>query len=75
MFAAIEGTDKSRAPSSTSAACAWSRTAASLERICDRSLVENPEQAELVRAGKKSVLGFFVGQVMKETGAPPIRSW
>jgi len=36
--------------------------------ICERLLAENPKQVEAVRAGKKGMLGFFVGQVMKATG-------
>ena len=28
----------------------------------------NPSQAEQYRGGKQGLLGFFVGQVMKETG-------
>ena len=28
----------------------------------------NPGQAEQYRGGKQGLLGFFVGQVMKETG-------
>jgi aspartyl-tRNA(Asn)/glutamyl-tRNA(Gln) amidotransferase subunit B len=31
-------------------------------------LAANPGQVETYRAGKEGVLGFFVGQVMKETG-------
>ena len=30
-------------------------------------LERSPKQAEQLRAGKTSLLGFFVGQVMKET--------
>jgi aspartyl-tRNA(Asn)/glutamyl-tRNA(Gln) amidotransferase subunit B len=38
-----------------------------LEAICRRLIAENPKQAEQLRAGKANLLGFFVGQVMKET--------
>ena len=34
----------------------------------DRVLAANPEQVETYRGGKEGVLGFLVGQVMKETG-------
>jgi aspartyl-tRNA(Asn)/glutamyl-tRNA(Gln) amidotransferase subunit B len=34
----------------------------------DRVLEANPEQVETYRGGKEGVLGFLVGQVMKETG-------
>ena len=41
---------------------------ASLLAACERVIAKFPDQAATVRAGKKGVLGFFVGQVMKETG-------
>ncbi len=37
----------------------------SLEKIIDEILAANPKQLEQYRAGKKTMLGFFVGQVMK----------
>jgi len=36
-----------------------------LERIIDEIITANPRQLEQYRAGKKTMLGFFVGQVMK----------
>jgi aspartyl-tRNA(Asn)/glutamyl-tRNA(Gln) amidotransferase subunit B len=36
-----------------------------LERIIDEVLAASPKQLEQYRAGKKTMLGFFVGQVMK----------
>jgi aspartyl-tRNA(Asn)/glutamyl-tRNA(Gln) amidotransferase subunit B len=36
--------------------------------LCQRIVEAHPEQAASVRAGKKGVMGFFVGKVMKETG-------
>ncbi len=36
-----------------------------LQKIIDEILAANPKQLEQYRAGKKTVLGFFVGQVMK----------
>ena len=36
-----------------------------LEKIIDELIAANPKQVEQYRAGKKTVLGFFVGQVMK----------
>jgi len=36
-----------------------------LERIIDEILAANHKQLEQYRAGKKTMLGFFVGQVMK----------
>jgi aspartyl-tRNA(Asn)/glutamyl-tRNA(Gln) amidotransferase subunit B len=42
--------------------------AGELGPIVDRILEENPGQVEAYRGGKEGLLGFFVGQVMKETG-------
>jgi aspartyl-tRNA(Asn)/glutamyl-tRNA(Gln) amidotransferase subunit B len=36
-----------------------------LEKIIDEIITVNPKQLEQYRAGKKTMLGFFVGQVMK----------
>jgi aspartyl-tRNA(Asn)/glutamyl-tRNA(Gln) amidotransferase subunit B len=36
-----------------------------LEKIIDEIVTANPKQLEQYRAGKKTMLGFFVGQVMK----------
>jgi aspartyl-tRNA(Asn)/glutamyl-tRNA(Gln) amidotransferase subunit B len=38
-----------------------------LAPVIDAILAANPEQVETYRGGKEGVLGFFVGQVMKET--------
>jgi aspartyl-tRNA(Asn)/glutamyl-tRNA(Gln) amidotransferase subunit B len=38
-----------------------------IEAACRKAVESNPRQAEQFRAGKESLLGFFVGQVMKET--------
>jgi aspartyl-tRNA(Asn)/glutamyl-tRNA(Gln) amidotransferase subunit B len=39
-----------------------------LREEVDRVVESNPKQVEQYRSGKKNVLGFFVGQVMKATG-------
>ena len=36
-----------------------------LEKVIDEVVVANPKQLEQYRAGKKTMIGFFVGQVMK----------
>jgi aspartyl-tRNA(Asn)/glutamyl-tRNA(Gln) amidotransferase subunit B len=41
--------------------------AGDLEPLIDQVLAANPEHVESYRAGKQGLLGFFVGQVMKET--------
>jgi len=42
-----------------------SRDTSALEKIIDEVLAANPKQVEQYRSGKKTVIGFFVGQVMK----------
>ena len=38
-----------------------------LGRTASELLAANPEQVEQYRAGKTKVIGFFVGQMMKQT--------
>jgi aspartyl-tRNA(Asn)/glutamyl-tRNA(Gln) amidotransferase subunit B len=40
---------------------------AELEPLIDRILADNPGQVASYKGGKQGLLGFFVGQVMKET--------
>jgi aspartyl-tRNA(Asn)/glutamyl-tRNA(Gln) amidotransferase subunit B len=42
-----------------------SRDTSALEKITDEIIAANPKQVEQYRAGKKTVVGFFVGKVMK----------
>jgi aspartyl-tRNA(Asn)/glutamyl-tRNA(Gln) amidotransferase subunit B len=44
-----------------------SRDTSALEKIIDDVLAANPKQVEQYRAGKKTVIGFFVGQVMQRS--------
>jgi aspartyl-tRNA(Asn)/glutamyl-tRNA(Gln) amidotransferase subunit B len=44
-----------------------SRDTSSLEKIIDEVLAANPKQVDQYRAGKKTVIGFFVGQVMQRS--------
>jgi aspartyl-tRNA(Asn)/glutamyl-tRNA(Gln) amidotransferase subunit B len=41
--------------------------AGAIEKAIDAALAENPKQVEQYRAGKTTLKGFFVGQVMKKT--------
>jgi aspartyl-tRNA(Asn)/glutamyl-tRNA(Gln) amidotransferase subunit B len=41
--------------------------ASELEPLVERILASNPGQVEAYRGGKEGLLGYFVGQVMKET--------
>jgi aspartyl-tRNA(Asn)/glutamyl-tRNA(Gln) amidotransferase subunit B len=42
-----------------------SRDTSALETLADQLIAAHPRQAEQYRAGKKTMLGFFVGQIMK----------
>jgi aspartyl-tRNA(Asn)/glutamyl-tRNA(Gln) amidotransferase subunit B len=42
-----------------------SRDTSALEKIADDLIAANPKQVEQYRAGKKTMIGFFVGQVMR----------
>lgn len=39
-----------------------------IEAAIDQAIAANPSELEKYRSGKKNLLGFFVGQVMKATG-------
>jgi aspartyl-tRNA(Asn)/glutamyl-tRNA(Gln) amidotransferase subunit B len=41
---------------------------AELEKIIDEIIAANPKELEQYKAGKIKLLGFFVGQLMKQTG-------
>jgi aspartyl-tRNA(Asn)/glutamyl-tRNA(Gln) amidotransferase subunit B len=38
-----------------------------LDPVIDRILADNPKEVDAYRGGKQALLGFFVGQVMRET--------
>jgi glutaminyl-tRNA synthetase len=38
-----------------------------LRPLCEELIAAHPKEAAAVRSGKRGVLGFFVGQVMKRT--------
>ena len=38
-----------------------------LEAMVDQVLADNPNQVEQFKAGKEKLMGFFVGQIMKQT--------
>jgi aspartyl-tRNA(Asn)/glutamyl-tRNA(Gln) amidotransferase subunit B len=42
-----------------------SRDTSALEKLADELIAANPKQLEQYRAGKKTMIGFFVGQLMK----------
>jgi aspartyl-tRNA(Asn)/glutamyl-tRNA(Gln) amidotransferase subunit B len=42
-----------------------SRDTSALEKLADELIAANPKQVEQYRAGKKTMIGFFVGQMMR----------
>ncbi len=68
VLAAIENTDKLPEQIVTERGMAVVSDTSAIEAILKDLIAQNPKQAESIRAGKKQVLGFFVGQVMKATG-------
>ena len=38
-----------------------------IEAVIERVMTENPDKVEDIRGGKEKLLGWFTGQVMKET--------
>ncbi|MEZ4442105.1 MAG: Asp-tRNA(Asn)/Glu-tRNA(Gln) amidotransferase subunit GatB [Polyangiaceae bacterium] len=67
LYQSLAGTDQS--PSSLVEALGLSVIAdeGTLEALARELVDKNPKQAESYRAGKKALLGFFVGQLMKAT--------
>ncbi len=68
VFAAMEGTDRSPKEIVDERGLKVVSSEADLKPICEQLIAAHPAQAEQVRGGKKGMLGFFVGQVMRETG-------
>jgi aspartyl-tRNA(Asn)/glutamyl-tRNA(Gln) amidotransferase subunit B len=67
VYAAIKGTHRSPADVVKESGLAQMSDAGELEAVCRRVLEQNPKQVAAYKGGKTSLLGFFVGQVMKET--------
>jgi aspartyl-tRNA(Asn)/glutamyl-tRNA(Gln) amidotransferase subunit B len=67
VYAKIAGTD--RTPEDVVAELGLMQVSdvPAIEAICRRLLEQSPKQAEQLRAGKTALMGYFVGQVMKET--------
>jgi len=68
VFAALEGNGRSARSVVEERGMKVVSDSASLEKLCLTLIEKFPSQAASVRAGKKSLLGFFMGQAMKETG-------
>jgi aspartyl-tRNA(Asn)/glutamyl-tRNA(Gln) amidotransferase subunit B len=67
VYAGIAGTPKSASAYVRESGMLQMSDVGELEVICARIIEQNPKQASSYRAGKTALLGFFVGQVMKET--------
>jgi aspartyl-tRNA(Asn)/glutamyl-tRNA(Gln) amidotransferase subunit B len=67
VYAAIAGTDQ--APDAVIERLGMQQVSdpGAIEAIIGQVIDRSPKQAEQLRAGKASLMGFFVGQVMKET--------
>jgi aspartyl-tRNA(Asn)/glutamyl-tRNA(Gln) amidotransferase subunit B len=68
VFAALENTTLSARAVVDERGLRVVSDGAQLEALCRQLIEKFPSQAASVRAGKKSLLGFFMGQAMKETG-------
>jgi len=67
VYAKTAGTERDPGDVVKESGVAQVSDTAALEVICRRVIEQSPKQVEQLRAGKANVMGFFVGQVMKET--------
>jgi aspartyl-tRNA(Asn)/glutamyl-tRNA(Gln) amidotransferase subunit B len=67
IFAAIEGSDRSPKAVIEERGMRVVSDSSALTQVIERVMAAFPSQVESIRAGKKSVTGFLVGQIMKET--------
>jgi aspartyl-tRNA(Asn)/glutamyl-tRNA(Gln) amidotransferase subunit B len=67
VFAAVENTTKTPQQVVEERGLKVVSDTGELEAACARVIAAHPSQVATIQAGKKGVLGFLVGQVMKET--------
>jgi aspartyl-tRNA(Asn)/glutamyl-tRNA(Gln) amidotransferase subunit B len=67
VYAAIKGTDKSPDEWVRESGLAQMSDESEIEAVCRGVIEQNASAAASYRAGKTALLGFFVGQVMKQT--------
>jgi aspartyl-tRNA(Asn)/glutamyl-tRNA(Gln) amidotransferase subunit B len=67
LYAAVAGTDRSPAEVARERGMAVMSDEGALEEMARALIEQNPKQAAAYRAGKTNLLGFFVGQIMKQT--------
>jgi len=68
VFAELEQSDKTPAQIVDERAMAVVSDTGAIEQVLLDLIANNPKQVEGLRAGKKQLAGFFVGQVMKAMG-------
>jgi aspartyl-tRNA(Asn)/glutamyl-tRNA(Gln) amidotransferase subunit B len=68
VYGKIAGTERSAADVVAELGIQQVSDVGEIEAVCRRVLEASPKQAADLRAGKASLMGFFVGQVMKATG-------
>jgi len=67
LYAAVAGTGRSPAEVARERGMAVMSDASAIESIARAVIEANPKQVASYRAGKTALLGFFVGQIMKQT--------
>ncbi|MDI1445086.1 Asp-tRNA(Asn)/Glu-tRNA(Gln) amidotransferase subunit GatB [Polyangium sp. 6x1] len=67
LYAAVAGTDRAPADVVRERGMAVLGDASAIESIARGVMEANPKQVASYRAGKTALLGFFVGQIMKQT--------
>ena len=67
VFAAMEGSQELPSAIVAERGLSVVSDASALEALLRELIEQNPKQVQSLRAGKKNVAGFFVGQVMKAT--------
>ena len=68
VYSALEGTNRTPRSIVEERGLRVVSDSASLEALCQGLIEKFPSQAASLKAGKKGLLGFFMGQAMKETG-------
>jgi aspartyl-tRNA(Asn)/glutamyl-tRNA(Gln) amidotransferase subunit B len=67
VYAKMRGTDATPADIVASSGMTQVTDTSAIEAVVKKIIEANPKQVEQLKGGKSSLMGFFVGQVMKET--------
>jgi aspartyl-tRNA(Asn)/glutamyl-tRNA(Gln) amidotransferase subunit B len=68
IHAALVGTERSPADVMQELGLSVLSDEGQLRTLCQTILEQNPKNVASYRAGKRALLGFFVGQAMKQSG-------